>query len=92
MVPSSIPLTHISVRRTLKGSSQSRGRLAVSITNNMPISIQTSYLESMPWLLQFYLHSLQVHLNGVSRGEFVSTRYTHKHKTRSRANTFYADI
>ncbi|KAI0073000.1 Gpi16 subunit GPI transamidase component [Panus rudis PR-1116 ss-1] len=65
-----VPLTHVSVQRTLKGSTQSRGRLSVSVTNNLPITIQASYLESMPWLLQFYLHSLEVHSNGVSRGMF----------------------
>ncbi|CAL1713786.1 unnamed protein product [Somion occarium] len=54
------------------GSSQSRGRLSVSITNHMPITIQTSYLESMPWLLQFYLHSLQIYSNGVSRDDLIS--------------------
>lgn len=62
------PLTHISVQRTLKGSSQAQGQLSVVVTNHLPISIQASYLESMPWLLQFYLHSLKIYYDGVSRG------------------------
>ncbi|KAL4247935.1 GPI transamidase component PIG-T [Abortiporus biennis] len=66
------PLTHISVHRTLKGYSQSRGVLSIDVTNNMPITIQTSYLESMPWLLQFYLHSLKLYYNGVSRDDLIS--------------------
>lgn len=33
--------------------------------------LKTSYLETMPWLLQFYLHSLRVLCNGVSRGAFL---------------------
>ena len=62
------PLTPISVQRTLKGSIQSQGQLSVVITNHLPIAIKTSYLETMPWLLQFYLHSLRTYHEGVSRG------------------------
>ena len=42
------------------------------ITNHLPIAIQTSYLETMPWLLQFYLHSLRAYHEGVSRGTYSS--------------------
>lgn len=64
----SYSLTHISVQRTLKGSSQSQGQLSVVVTNHLPITIKTSYLESMPWLLQFYLHSLNIYCDGSPRG------------------------
>ncbi|THH31595.1 hypothetical protein EUX98_g2584 [Antrodiella citrinella] len=72
LMPPSPPLTPISVQRTLKGSIQSQGRLSVVITNHLPITLQTSYLETMPWLLQFFLHSLQTFHNGVSRDDLVS--------------------
>lgn len=66
------PLTPISVQRTLKGSIQSQGRLSVVVTNHLPITVQTSYLETMPWLLQFYLHSLRTFHDGVARDDLVS--------------------
>ena len=56
------------MKRTLKGPNQSRGHLTVVITNNEPVAITASYLETMPWLLQFYLHSLRVTCNGIPAG------------------------
>ena len=58
----------MSVQRTLKGSSQSDARLSLAITNNLPVQVQTGYLETMPWLAQFYLHTLRVRSDDVSRG------------------------
>jgi phosphatidylinositol glycan class T len=69
---SDISIVPLSVQRTLQGSSQARGRLAITITNNWPTQMQAIYLETMPWLLQFYLHTLQVHYKGASRGTFIS--------------------
>ncbi|KIP02943.1 hypothetical protein PHLGIDRAFT_130443 [Phlebiopsis gigantea 11061_1 CR5-6] len=69
---SSSPLAHMTVRRTLKGSDQYKGHLSVVITNHLMSELQTSYLETMPWLLQFYLHSLRVEHDGVSRDDLVS--------------------
>ncbi|GBE90200.1 GPI transamidase component PIG-T homolog [Sparassis crispa] len=66
------PLTHMSVQRTLKGSSQSDARLSLVITNNLPVQVQTGYLETMPWLAQFYLHTLRVRSDGVSRDDLVT--------------------
>ncbi|KAH9948307.1 Gpi16 subunit GPI transamidase component [Amylocystis lapponica] len=66
------PLTHLSVQRTLKGSSQSDAKLSVIITNNLPVQIQTGYLETMPWLAQFYLHTLRVYSDGHSRDDLSS--------------------
>jgi len=63
------PLTHLSVQRTLKGASQYDAQLSLTITNHLPIQIQTGYLETMPWLLQFYLHTLHVYSEGVLRDE-----------------------
>jgi phosphatidylinositol glycan class T len=55
---SSVPL---SVQRTLRGSSQARGQLSIVITNNWLTELHVIYLETMPWLLQFYLHTLRIH-------------------------------
>lgn len=63
-----IPLTPLSIRRSLKGSSQYTAQLAIELKNNLPVEIQTSYLETMPWLLQFELHTLKLHSNAVPRG------------------------
>ncbi|KDQ51566.1 hypothetical protein JAAARDRAFT_81397 [Jaapia argillacea MUCL 33604] len=70
--PPTVPLTHFSVRRILTGSSQSRGQLSITIQNNLPAQIQTIYLETMPWLLEFYLHTLRVHCDGRSRDDLMS--------------------
>ncbi|PBK95803.1 Gpi16 subunit GPI transamidase component [Armillaria gallica] len=50
----------ISVRRTLRGASQDRGQLSLVIKNNAPSSLQVFYLETMPWIVQFYLHTMRV--------------------------------
>ncbi|KAF9045933.1 Gpi16 subunit GPI transamidase component [Hymenopellis radicata] len=61
-----------SVRRTLQGSSQDRGQLSIFLTNHMPSSIQVVYLETMPWIVQFYLHTMRVHVNGISDDTLLS--------------------
>lgn len=66
-----VPLTHLSVRRTLKGSSQSDAQLSLVIENNLPVLVRTSYLETMPWLLQFYLHTIRAQSDGVPRGTCI---------------------
>jgi len=59
----------LSVRRTLRGSGQARGQLSVVLTNNWPTEMQhVIYLETMPWLLQFYLHTLRIYCNGEPSG------------------------
>ena len=58
------------IRRTLKGSEQYKGRLSVVLTNRAASEVKTSYLETMPWLLQFYLHSLRAICDGIARGTF----------------------
>ncbi|TBU25069.1 Gpi16 subunit GPI transamidase component [Dichomitus squalens] len=66
------PLTDISVLRTLKGTSQAEAQLTLVITNNLPVRVSTGYLETMPWHLQFYLHTLKASVNGVARDDLVS--------------------
>ncbi|KAI0642850.1 Gpi16 subunit GPI transamidase component [Trametes meyenii] len=65
------PLTDISVRRNLKGTSQADARLTVELTNNLPIQVSAGYLEAMHWHLQFYLHTLKAKLDGASRDDLV---------------------
>jgi len=65
------PQTHISVHRTLNGASQHTGQLALTVTNNHDIQLQAGYLETMPWLLQFYLHTLHAQIDGASRDDLV---------------------
>ena len=49
----------ISVKRALRGSNQAWGQLEAVITNQSPIMVQVIYVETMPWLIQFYLHALE---------------------------------
>ncbi|KAI0047315.1 Gpi16 subunit, GPI transamidase component [Auriscalpium vulgare] len=53
-------LSDFSVRRTLQGTTQTHGRLTVVLRNNRQTEIQTLYLETMPWHVEFYLHTLTV--------------------------------
>lgn len=61
----------ISVKRTLRGSSQAWGQLETVITNHSPVMVQVAYVETMPWLLQFYLHTLEARLNGIKTGSLT---------------------
>ena len=50
----------ISVDRTLKGTSQAAGHLSLTISNRLPnTDMKVIYLETMPWYLQFYLHTMR---------------------------------
>ena len=55
-----VPLSDLSVLRTLKGSSQTHGELSIVIRNNQPVTVRAHYLETMPWHLEFFLHTLRV--------------------------------
>ncbi|KAI9510156.1 GPI transamidase component PIG-T [Russula earlei] len=54
------PLSDLSVRRTLKGSSQTHGELSIVIRNNQPVTFRTHYLETMPWHVELFLHTLSL--------------------------------
>lgn len=58
------PQSPLSVRRTLTDFSQARGQLVVTLKNHAKVALLTSYLETMPWIVQFYVHTLSVKLNG----------------------------
>lgn len=53
-------LTDFSVQRTLKGTSQSYGKISLVLRNNRASEIQVLYLETMPWHVEFYLHTLRL--------------------------------
>ena len=63
------PLTDISVRRSLKGVNQADAQFTLIVTNNRAEQVRTGYLETMPWHLQFYLHTLHADVNGAPRGK-----------------------
>ncbi|EJC98354.1 GPI transamidase component GPI16 [Fomitiporia mediterranea MF3/22] len=66
------PLSDILLTRTLSGTSQTRGRLAVSIWNNRPHDLRLLYVETMPWLVTFYLHTLDLTVDGQKREDLMS--------------------
>ncbi|KAJ6594185.1 GPI transamidase component PIG-T [Mycena capillaripes] len=61
----------LSVRRTLRGSAQDHGALAVSITNAGPAPVRVAYLETLPWIVYLYLHTLELTVDGVPRPELL---------------------
>ncbi|KAJ7775972.1 Gpi16 subunit GPI transamidase component [Mycena maculata] len=82
--------TPLSVRRTLQGSSQDLGKLSVFITNDGTVEIQAAYLETMPWIVQFYLHTMTFHVDGVPRADLVHNISYIPPIPHSRAMTFQA--
>jgi GPI-anchor transamidase subunit T len=70
------PLSELSVQRTLKGSSQTHGELSIVIRNNQPVTVRTHYLETMPWHVEFFLHTLKVSCsNGTTCGMWSSVPF-----------------
>jgi phosphatidylinositol glycan class T len=59
----------ISVVRTLRGFTQANGKLALILQNYKPEPQPLIYLETMPWFVQFYLHTLQAQVDGQVRGK-----------------------
>ncbi|KAI0312755.1 GPI transamidase component PIG-T [Amylostereum chailletii] len=54
------PSSDFSVLRALKGASQTQGELSLVLRNNLPVTQRVLYLETMPWHVEFYLHTLRV--------------------------------
>ncbi|KAE9400530.1 Gpi16 subunit, GPI transamidase component [Gymnopus androsaceus JB14] len=65
-------LLPFSVRRSLFGSTQDRGQLSIVVTNNQNETLQMLYLETMPWIVQFYLHTIRVHSDDIPSDNLVS--------------------
>ncbi|KAG6876909.1 hypothetical protein C0993_012144 [Termitomyces sp. T159_Od127] len=60
------------VFRKLYGSSQAHGRLSVKLINHQAEPLRVVYLETMPWLIQFLLHTLKIHVDGVRNDGAIS--------------------
>lgn len=54
----------LSVSRWLTGHGQERGGLRVLLTNTSPSPLEIVYLESLPWFMKPYLHTLQATVQG----------------------------
>ena len=55
------------------GVSQADAQFTLIVTNNRAEQVRTGYLETMPWHLQFYLHTLRAHVDGHARGKSIGT-------------------
>ncbi|KDQ11455.1 hypothetical protein BOTBODRAFT_67994 [Botryobasidium botryosum FD-172 SS1] len=62
------PLT---VRRVLTGAGQSQGALAVSLSNTNTETMRVAWVETMPWFIKFYLHTLEATIKGERRNDLV---------------------
>ncbi|KAG2158330.1 GPI transamidase component PIG-T [Suillus bovinus] len=71
-LPPLTPVTPLSVKRTIHGTTQTRGVLSVSATNNSPQEISVGYLEMMPALLTLWMHTLKVEINSQIRSDLLS--------------------
>ncbi|KAF7327835.1 GPI transamidase component GPI16 [Mycena kentingensis (nom. inval.)] len=82
--------TPLSIRRTLKGSTQDNGALSVVIRNDEDKAVEIGYLETMPWIVQFYLHTMTLKVDGVSRLDLLKNISYTPPIPHSRATTFQA--
>lgn len=74
-MPPLAPLTPLTVKRALHGTTQTRGVLHVSVTNNCLVEISTGYLEMIPALLTLWMHTLKVEINSEMRSMTLARRY-----------------
>lgn len=63
LAPRPASLTPISIVRSHTGTSQASGRLHVSFTNTLAEAQRVVYLETPPWIIKFYLHTLTLTVN-----------------------------
>ncbi|KAJ7277954.1 Gpi16 subunit GPI transamidase component [Mycena rebaudengoi] len=90
--PESTPENKIIVHRTLHGSTQSHGVLAVRLSNPGAVAVEVAYLETLPWIVQLYVHTLRVSVHDVPRQDLLrSITYTPP-VPHSRATTFRAVV
>ncbi|QRW05512.1 Gpi16 subunit, GPI transamidase component [Ceratobasidium sp. AG-Ba] len=67
-VPRALP---VSIRRVLTGAEQTHGGLLLSITNQGDTNYTTAWLETMPWFIQFFLHTLELRVDGKRRDDLL---------------------
>ncbi|KAN0084557.1 GPI transamidase component PIG-T, partial [Tylopilus felleus] len=71
-LPPPPPQTPLSIKCTLYGSSQTRGMLSVSLSNNDHNPITVGYLETLPALVTFWMHTMKVDIDGIPQDDLVS--------------------
>ncbi|KAF9448798.1 Gpi16 subunit, GPI transamidase component [Macrolepiota fuliginosa MF-IS2] len=80
----------ISVTRTLQGFNQANGRLSLVLRNHRSVPQSLVYLETMPWLVQFHLHTLQARVEGRIHDDVISDISYTAAVPHSRPTTFQA--
>ncbi|KAF5360885.1 hypothetical protein D9756_004535 [Leucocoprinus leucothites] len=82
----------VSVTRTLRGFTQASGKLSLVLKNRRSTPQELIYLETMPWFIQFYLHTLQTRIDGHLRDDIVSHMSYNAAVAHSRPTTFQAEL
>lgn len=65
------PQLPVNVRRVLTGAEQTHGGLRLTITNTGETTFTTAWLETMPWFIQFFLHTMELAVDGQKRGKYA---------------------
>ncbi|KAJ7464085.1 GPI transamidase component PIG-T [Mycena latifolia] len=65
------PSSPITARRVLRGSGQALGQMSVVIGNRAAHEVQALYLETMPWIVQLYLHTLHASIDYRPRDDLI---------------------
>ncbi|KDQ26147.1 hypothetical protein PLEOSDRAFT_1078384 [Pleurotus ostreatus PC15] len=86
----SVPLVPLALQRTLTGASQANGHLAVRVQNRLNEELRVVYLETMPWLVQFYAHTLSATVDGRKHAGLISNVSYFPPLHHSRPTTFQA--
>jgi len=76
-IPPPAPQIPLSIKRTLYGSSQTRGVLFVSLSNNDRAPITVGYLETLPALVTLWMHTMKVDVGGIARDDLMSDMIYH---------------
>jgi len=71
------PATQVTVDRSLRGSDQTRGGLTVNITNHLENPQRVFYVETMPWIIKFYLHTLTTLVDSEPRSDVIQHPVTY---------------
>ncbi|KAI5896118.1 Gpi16 subunit, GPI transamidase component [Schizophyllum commune H4-8] len=82
----------LSIRRALRGFSQERGQLSIVIKNELPSEVRLRYLETLPWFVQMYLHTMRIESNGVLQDDLLSDISYIPTIPHSRPTTFQATL
>ncbi|KAJ7076037.1 Gpi16 subunit GPI transamidase component [Mycena belliarum] len=84
------PEAALSIQRSLHGASQAHGTVAVAIANAGPDTVRAAYLETMPWIVTFYLHTLELRVDGVLRPDLLQSLHYTPPVPHARATTLEA--